>query len=543
MSSGEQRSSSESPLKDTLYRFLWVTMFASEIGVYMQTVAASWLITSLVPSPFVVALLQVVASLSIFLLALPAGALSDIVDRRKLFLITQYFSLAVAAILSILTLGGFTTSSILLVFSFLLGLGFAMSLPVSIVVQTELVPKHKAMAAMTLFSVAIYIGLGVGPLLGGLVVAAAGPWAVFMLNALSFVGIIVFLHRWHKTTDQKLLPPEQVIAAIRAGLRYMRHSLHVRALFVRDFALTICGSALISLLPLLARNEAGSNSILFGILVGAFGIGGMIGGLIIVPRIKMVSIEKRVSIATIVFAVALAVLSFQHDIITLFVAVFAVGMALVVTNSSLNFVAYNSVSSWVRTRVVSVHQMVYWGGVAIGSIVWGIVAEIWGIPTALLAASIGLVIGLVTSTRYKLQPLTDVDMTPSMHWAMPRVMIDIDDHEEGSVLVEMEFQIDPTRSNEFESAMNNVRSIRLRDGAINWVLFHDIENPSRYLEMFTSESWTEHLRQHERITKADLATEQHAISFHIGKDPPRISHLIGENTSKQNHKTKKEDKV
>src|SRR3989449_2033381 len=346
MSSGEQRSSSESPLKDTLYRFLWVTMFASEIGAYMQTVGASWLITSLAPSPFVVALLQVVASLSIFLLALPAGALSDIVDRRKLFLITQYFSLAVAAILSILTLGGFTTSSILLVFSFLLGLGFAMSLPVSIVVQTELVPKHKALAAMTLFSVAIYIGLGVGPLVGGFVVAVAGPWAVFMLNALSFVGIIVFLHRWHKTTDQKLLPPEQVIAAIRTGLRYMRHSMHVRALFVRDLTLTICGSALISLLPLLARNEAGSNSILFGILVGAFGIGGMIGGVIIVARIKMGAIEKRGSIATILFLVGFAVLSFQDDIISLFFSLFSVGTSLVVTNSSLNFVAYNSVSSW-----------------------------------------------------------------------------------------------------------------------------------------------------------------------------------------------------
>src|SRR5438105_13430256 len=149
MNTEEHEPISESPLQNSLYRFLWITMFASEIGLYMQTVGASWLITSLVPSPFVVSLLQVAASLSIFLLALPAGALADIVDRRKLFLATQYFSLAVAAILSILTLGGFTTSSILLVFSFLLGLGFAMSLPVSIVVQTELVPKHKAMAAMT----------------------------------------------------------------------------------------------------------------------------------------------------------------------------------------------------------------------------------------------------------------------------------------------------------------------------------------------------------------------------------------------------------
>ena len=534
---------SESPLKNTLYRFLWVTMFASDIGAAMQTVGSGWLITSLAPSPFVVALLQVMTSLSIFLLALPAGALADIVDRRKLFLVTQYFSLAVAAFLSILTFGGFTTSSVLVVFTLLLGLGNAMSLPVNIVIQTELVPKKKALAAMTLFSVAIYIGLAVGPLLGGLVVAAAGPWAVFMLNALSFVGIIVFLHRWRKPSERKLLPPEQVIGAIRIGLRYMRHSLHVRALFVRDFSLTICGSALVSLLPLLARNEAGSNSILFGVLMGAFGIGGMISGLVIVPRIKKISIEKRVTSATILYAVALAVLSFQHGIIVVFAGVFAVGTALIIITSSLNFIAYNSVSSWVRTRVVSVHQLVYWGGVALGSMVWGIVAEIWGIPTALLAASIGLVIGLATSTRYKLKPLTDVDMTPSMHWSMPRAMIDIDDHEEGSVLVEIEFQIDPTHSHEFESAMNKVRSIRLRDGAINWELFHDIENPNRYVEMFTSESWTEHLRQHERITKADLAIEQHAISFHTGKDPPHVSHLISENTSKQNHKSKKEDKV
>lgn len=516
-------------------------MFASDIGASMQTVGSGWLMTSLALSPFLVSLLQVMTSLSVFLLALPAGALADIVDRRKLFLATQYFSLAVAVILTLLTFGGLTTSSILLVFTLLLGLGNAMSLPVNIVIQTEIVPKKKALAALTLFSVAIYIGLAVGPLIGGLVVAAAGPGAVFMLNALSFVGIIVFLHRWRKPQERNLLPPEQVIGAIRTGLQYMRHSLHVRALLVRDFAITICGSALVSLLPLLARNEAGSNSILFGILVGAFGIGGLVSGLVIVPRIK-ISIEKRVASATILYAAAMAVISLQHGIITLFVGVFAVGTALIVMTSSLNFVAYNSVSSWVKTRVVSVHQMMYWGGVAFGSIVWGAVAEIWGIQTALLAASIGMVIGLVTSTRYRLKSLSDVDLTPSMHWAMPRTMIDIDDHEEGSVLVEVEYLIDPTRSQEFESAMNDVRSLVLRDGAINWGLYHDVENPSRYVMMFTSESWTEHLRQHERITKSDMAIEEHARSFHIGKDPPRISHLISEDTSK-NHNTKKEDKA
>ncbi len=518
-------------------------MFASDIGASMQTVGSGWLITSLAPSPFVVSLLQVVTSLSIFLFALPAGALADIVDRRKLFLVTQYFSLAVAIILSVLTFGGYTTSSILLVFTFLLGIGNAMSLPVNIVVQTEIVPKKKILAAMTLFSVAIYIGLAVGPILGGFVVAAVGPWAVFALNAFSFVGIIVFLHRWRKPSERNLLPPEQVVGAIRTGLRYMRHSLHVRSLFVRDFAFTICASSIVSLLPLLVRNQTGANSILFGILVGSFGIGGLASGLILVPRLQKLSIEKRVIGATILYAIAIGILSFQHDIITVFVGVFAVGTALIVVTSSLNFVAYNSVTLWVKTRVVSVHQMVYWGGVALGSIVWGIVAEIWGLPVALFSASIGLLVGLIASTRYKLKPHTDVDMTPSMHWPMPHVEIDIDEHKDGSVLVEIEYYIDQNNSHEFESVMHGIRSLRLRDGAINWGLFHDVENPTRYVETFISASWTEHLRQHERITKADVAIEDKARSFHIGKDPPRISHLIAENTFRQNRNKPQEDKI
>ena len=535
------KTAQESPLKDPLYRFLWVTMFASDIGVSMQTVGSGWLMTSLVPSPFVVSLLTVMASLSIFLFALPAGALADIVDRRKLFLGTQYFSLAIALGLTFLTLGGYTTSSVLLIFTLLLGIGNAMSLPVNIVVQTEIAPKKAALAAMTLFSVAIYIGLAVGPLVGGFVVSVAGAWAVFMVNSLSFVGIIVFLHRWKKPIERKLLPPEQVIGAIRTGVRYMKHSLHVRSLFVRGFALTICGSALFSLLPLLARNATGSNSILFGILVGAFGIGGLASGLLIVPRLRNISIERRVKTATVLMALAMAYLSFWHDAVSVFIGVFAYGTSLIVITSGLNFVAYNSVSSWIKTRVVSVHQMVYWGGVAFGSVIWGIVADVFGVHVALLAGACGLIAGLVLSTRYKLTPQTDVDLTPSMHWPMPRIEIDIDEHEEGSVLVEIEYQIDVARSHEFESVMHELRSLRLRDGAINWGLYHDVENKSRYIESWLSESWTEHLRQHERITKADVLVEDRARSFHIGQDPPRISHLIGENTFKQNHNMRKKE--
>ncbi len=185
--------------------------------------------------------------------------------------------------------------------------------------------------------------------------------------------------------------------------------------------------------------------------------------------------------------------------------------------------------------------MVYWGGVAFGSIIWGIVGEIWGVPVALFAASIGLVAGLVLSIRYKLKPQTDVDLTPSMHWPMPRVEIDVKEHEDSPVLVEIEFLIDPARSQEFEALLQEFRPIRLRDGAIYWGLFHDMENPGRYVETFVSESWTEHLRLHERATKDHQILEDRARSFHVGKNPLRVSHLIGENFLKQDQVIK-EDK-
>lgn len=278
-------------------------------------------------------------------------------------------------------------------------------------------------------------------------------------------------------------------------------------------------------------------------MVGAFGIGGMTSGLALVPRIKKMSIEKRVTSATVLYAIAMASVAFWHDVITVFVGVFVAGTALIVISSGLNFVAYSSVPSWVRTRVVSVHQMMYWGGMAFGSIVWGIVAEIWGVSTALLAASIGLIIGLGISTSYKLKPKTDVDMTPSMHWAMPHVQIDMVGHDKGAVLVEAEYLIDPACAHDFESVMNDMRSLRLRDGAINWELYHDVENPGRYVETFVSESWTEHLRQHERVTKEDIVIEDRARSFHIGKDPMKISHLIAEDTSRQNHNMRNKDAI
>ncbi len=535
----EQSTSKSILLGQKLYRALWIATTASNIGTSMQNVGAAWLMTSLTPSPLTVALLQTATSLSIVLLALPGGALADVFDRRRLLLVAQYFMLVVAAILAILSFAGIVTSSILLTITFLLGLGAAISMPVAMGAALELVPRSDARHAITLGGVSVNIGTAVGPAVGGFIVAASGPWSVFMLNAISFIGLIIFLHRWHRSTKLSKLPPEHVVGAMRAALRYIRHSPQVHGLFVRDLAFSICGSALMALLPVLSRQELRLDSTGFGILVGFFGLGAIIGGIIVLPRLpKRLSIEWRVGGAIVIFAGMLATLAYKPDFVLLCLAMVAGGIAQLTIISSLNFSTYRSAPKWVGIRVLAVHILVFQAGMTGGSILWGALASQNGIPSALLFASFGLLIGLITITRYRLLPGKDIDMTPSLHWPIPQVTADVGP-DDGPVLVEIEYLIDPTKAREFEYATQELRNLRLRDGAIRWGLFRDVADPSRYVETFVAESWAEHLRQHERVTKSDKEIEDRIRTFHSGKAVPVVNHFIGALTPMEDKDKKK----
>ncbi|MFL6381333.1 MAG: MFS transporter [Nitrososphaeraceae archaeon] len=526
MAEQKQSSSKSILLSQKLFRAMWVATTISNIGSAMQNVGGAWLMTSLAPSALSVALLQTSTSLSVVLLALPGGALADVFDRRRLFLGAQYFMLAAAAVLALFTLLGIVTPSILLAFTFLVGIAAALSMPSAMGSSMEMVPKSDAQQVVTLGGVSINVGFAIGPILGGLIVAASGPWFVFTLNALSFVGLIIFLHRWHRNTRLGGLPPERVIGAMRAALRYVRYSQQIHSLFIRDLAFSICASALMALLPVLTRQELRFDSTAFGVLVGCLGFGAILGGFVVIPLLpKKISVEWRVGVSTVIFAGLLATLAYQSNIVVLCLVMIAGGISQLIIISNLNFSSYSNSPKWIGIRVLAVHIVIFQAGMTGGSLLWGVVATQIGISNALLIATIGLGIGLVTATRYRLFQDKNIDTTPSLHWPVPQVICSITP-DDMQVLIQIEYIIDPARSDTFGCAIRELKNLRLRDGATNWGIFYDVANPNRYVETFRTESWIEHLRFHERFTKTDKEIEDRVLAFHIGKAAPIVSHFI-----------------
>ncbi len=514
--------------------------------------------TSLVASSLIVALTWASDSLSIVALALPAGALADIVDRRLLLIISQSWMFAVALILGVITLAGLITPINLLVLIFLLGLGEAISTPAFSPFLLGTVPRIETRNAITLNSVALNIGRGVGPAAGGLLVAAAGPAAVFLLNAISFAGIIVVLFRARRKRNssavdqhreaaalaassppsapplpspQQQLPAERMFSAMRVGLRYVQNSRQIHFVFARVIVFAIFVSALPALLPTLSRHVLGLNATGYGLLFTLFGVGAIVGGIIIVPRAMnkaSASPDKLIVVATILFAISLVVLGTVQNLIVLGAAMTVAGISQLMSFSSFSFALYRNLPNWVMSRVASVYQLVLQAAIVGGSVLWGLVADKVGIENALLLAGILLPIGLAAKIKLPLMSGTKVvDVTPSKHYPSPLLPYE-PELDQGPVLVQIEYKIDPARQEDFAAAMNQLSIIRKRDGAFFWGLFRHDKYADVYIEAFLIDSWAEHLRQHERITVADRAVEDHAFSFHIGEKPPIVSHFIAE---------------
>jgi MFS family permease len=491
----------------------------------MQNVGAAWLMTSLAPSPSMVALVQAATTLPIFLLALLAGALADVVDRRQLLLVTQSWMLFAAALLGALTLIGATTPWRLLGLTFALGLGVAMNGPAWQAIIPELVTHNDLHAAVALNGVGFNLARAVGPALGGVIVAIAGSGAVFLLNAASFVGVVVVLYRWPRSPRKSLLPAEAVMGAMRAGLRYVRHAPELRAVLVRSGVFIFCGAALWALLPLLARNELGLGATGYGVLLGCLGAGAVLAAAVL-PRVqKQLKVDPLIAVASLLFAAATLTLAYIQNFAVLCAAMIAGGSAWMALMSSFNVSAQTAVPAWVRARALSLYLLVIQGGMAGGSVLWGFAAERVGIPMALLIAALGLVVGITAAVRYPLRADGEVDLTPSMHWPDPQMPIELHPRR-GPVLVTVEYLIAAEQSREFVQVMRGMRQQRLRDGAVRWGLFHDPVTPAKYLETFVVESWAEHMRQHERVTVTDRVMENRALAFHIGDKPPIVSHLI-----------------
>ncbi len=515
------------PLRVSTFRNLLVADVVSDIGAFMQNVGAAWLMVSLGAGPIYVALTQTASSLPYLLLALPAGSAGDIFDRRKLVLATESWMMGVALLLAGLTIAGFMSPWLLLGLTFALSAGDAFETPTWRAILPELVAKDDLAAASALNGIEFNLARAVGPALAGLVIAAAGVATAFVVNFVSFFGVILVVARWKRPIRKRTAPRETLTGATVAAIRYVRHSPTILTVVVRTGIVMFFSSALFALLPTVARS-LNETAIGYGILLGCFGAGAIGGALIMQSARARWSTEVVVSTGVVILGLVIVTISDLHRLSTLAPVMLVGGAAWVTFISLISALVQNLAPDWVRARVLAIFILVYQGSFALGSAAWGGVAQRAGIRIALVCAGVGTIASLMFVLFAKL-PESTADLSPWNHWRMPVVVREATaDLHRGPVLVTVEYTVIAKREAEFVAAMHQYGRIRRRDGAYRWGIFRDTEVTDRYLEIFLVHSWAEHLRQHERQTQADREVEQRLSSYVAAG--PKVRHLIYANS-------------
>ena len=512
------------PLAIPAFRALWIAGLVSDLGAWMHGVGEGWLMTSLTASPRTVALLQAVDGAALFFLALPAGALADIVDRRRLAIWAQIWLCVCAGAMACLAAFGALGPTLLIAFAFAMGIGSALDEPLWQALTAEVVPRSDLAAAVALGSVSMNLARSVGPALGGIVVALAGPAAVFGLNALTFLWVMVALARLRPRKVATLAPTERLVRAMAAGLRYVRHTKALRAVLFRCAAGVIPGSALMALLPLYARGALGLTPTGFGLLLGGMGVGALLAAWWLPAIRARATPDRMLTLGTLLFACALVVLYFAGALIPAAVGMVVAGVGWMMMLSSLNAAAQLTTASWVRARVLSVYLLVFQGGLALGSFLWGEVATRMGVRRALLVAAGTLVASLLARLRYRIE-IVEEDMTPAVVSPMPKIVCDFDD-DDGPVRVLIEYSVPEANARAFNRLLRAREHRRRRDGAIEWGLYRDVSKPTRWLETFVVDSWAEHERQHSRTTTTDRRSSARIAALLEPGTVPVIGHFM-----------------
>lgn len=523
MTEAASAGSAWQPFRARAFRALWIATVASNVGTWMHDVGAGWMMTTLSADPLMVALVQAATSLPMFLFALPAGVLADIVDRRRFLLFAQVWMLLTAAALAALAWAGLVTPPVLLVATFLLGTGAALNAPPFQAIVPELVPKADLPAAVALNSLGINVSRAIGPALGGFVLSLAGPPMVFALNAASVLGVLAVVFLWKREPVPSPLPPENFLPAIRSGIRYVGAAPALRVVLVRALAFFTFGSAAWALLPLVARGALELGPGLYGALLACIGAGAVVGALCL-PRLRTrLSPDSLTVGASLLFAGATLALAWAGSFVFVAAVMLAAGFAWIAMLSTLNVGAQRSSAGWVKARALAVYLVVFYGAMAAGSAVWGQLAARLGVGQALFLAAVGMALASASALRWRLGDSPDLDLAPSLHWAEPAYAPQAD---RGPVLATIEYRIAPEDCEAFLREMPELRRVRRRVGALTWAVYEDSEEPGRWLETFVAESWLDHLRQHRRVSRHDQAIQARVDALHRGAAPPRVRHLI-----------------
>lgn len=516
------------PLREPTFRMLWLVWLTANVCMWMNDVAAAWMMTSLTTSPALVALVQSASTLPVFFLGMPSGALADILDRRKYFIVTQFWVAAVGVLLCLVTLADAVTAPVLLLLTFANGMGLAMRWPVFSAVIPDLIPRQQLPAALALNGIAMNTSRIFGPILAGALIATSGSAWVFALNAVLSVVCGFAVMRWKTEPKVSALPGERFLGAIRVGLRHVRESQTMLAVLGRVFTFFLQAIALTSLLPLVAKQMPGGNAGTFTLLLASMGLGAVMAAFSM-PRIRRhMQGDVLVRNGCWLQACTMLVVAFAPNLWVAAPAMLFNGVAVISVANSLAVSAQLALPNWVRARGMSVYQMGLMGGGGIGAALWGQVATFTSVRTSLVAAAIGGVVAMAVAIRKIPRGTMDSqDFTPSREWKAPVVSVPVHPND-GPVMTMVEYQIDPARADEFLAVMRETRSSRIRQGAITCEVFRDLGVPGRYVEYMLDESWTEHLRRFDRVTAYDVTLRARRLLFHIGEEPPKVTRSLAE---------------
>ncbi len=508
------------PLKIPVFRMLWCTWLAANISMWMNDVAAAWMMTSLTTSPIWVALVQTASTLPVFLLGLPSGALADILDRRRYFIITQFWLAGTAVVLCLAVLLDIITAPLLLALTFANGIGLAMRWPVFSALIPEVVPRPQLPSALALNGVAMNASRIIGPLLAGALIASAGTAYVFVLNAVLSVLSGFVIMRWRREHSPSPLGRERLLSAMRVGMQFVSQSARLRSVFVRVALFFLHSTALLALLPLLARRLKGGDAGTFTLLLASMGAGA-ITVVMLLPRIRQfLNGNRLVMTGALLQSFATMSMAFAPNVYVAVPAIFLGGMAWLCTANSLSVTAQMALPDWVRARGMSMYQMAIMGGSALGAALWGQVATVSSLTVSLMIAAVTGSIAMFLAIRFMKDPGQQEDLTPSREFKVP---VSQTAPQTGHVVVTFEYRIDPARAAAFVALMQQSRRSRLRQGALSWELLHDLGESGRYIEQVVDESWTEHLRRFDRVTAADVALRDRKLAFHVATEPPVVT--------------------
>lgn len=517
------------PFQHATFRALWTATLASNLGGLIQAVGAAWMMTTISSSDDMVALVQAATTLPIMIFSLAAGVLADSFDRRNIMLVAQILMMVISTGLAIFAVAGLLSPWLLLAFTFFIGCGTALHNPSWQASMGDLVPREDLPGAVTLNSMSYNLMRSIGPAVGGLIVALAGAAFAFAVNAVSYIALITALARWKPQRVASTLPREAFGSALSVGLRYIAMSPNLLKVMCRSFIFGLAAVSVLALLPLVTRDLLVGGAFSYGIILGCFGVGAICGALLNDRVRKRWDNETIVRASFLIFALSTVALALSRQMWLSCLAVLPAGACWVLTLSLFNVTVQLSTPRWVVGRALSLYQTATFGGMAVGSWIWGISAEAYGTDIALIVSGAVLVLGAAVGLRYVLPEFSKLSLDPDDRFSEPTLQLDLRSRS-GPIMIMVDYEIAQQDINAFLSLMAQRRRIRLRDGARHWSLLRDLESPRIWTESYHVPTWVEYVRHHQRRTQADAEVFDSLLALHRSQNPPRVRRMIERQT-------------